>query len=125
MPEYFDISFITEKIKYDKDFIATCLSNEFNLQEGENNIQESKYALLAHKNIVLSTYQDVDADFLEFCISIPRVIFHRKSFDHELKQLTSFVTDCFKVCQVIEFALCGYETNSYHIWQLSMAIISY
>lgn len=119
MPEYFDISLIINRTKDQESFVAKCLLDKLHLDEGENNIGESKYALLAHKKTILGIYQDDNVDFQEICISIPDFVFHKKTFDQELNQVTSFVEECFKLCDGIKLVVCGYETNAYLIWNLS------
>jgi hypothetical protein len=107
MPEYFDISLITEKRKDYINSIRKCLLEKFNLEEGEN---ESN--LFGGKKVLVSFLED-DLDFKEVLVSVPEHIFHRETFEQELKTLTLFINDFFLCCEDAQFAFCSYELNGY------------
>ena len=107
MPEYFDISLIVNKRNNSGNKICNFLK-KMNLSEGEN---ESEY--FENRKIIVSIFDYEDTDFYEICIGIPEQIYHKEVFENELKQLTSFIHECLKHNNFIQYALCGFELNGY------------
>ncbi len=113
MPEYFEISFISKKIA-PKEKISDLFLTRIHLQEGENYLIHSDYALMQKKNILFHIYEYDDTDYLESTISIPEMKFYKKSFDRELEEIKKIVLACSQF-YTFEFAVCSYEMNSYFI----------
>jgi hypothetical protein len=107
MPEYFDMSFITEKTSISQSEMKNCLGT-FGLIEGENRTK-----LFGGRQVIVSFFEDEETDFEETSIGLPDQKFHKESFDDELKEITNFINQCFKSNCNIKYALCGYEINGY------------
>lgn len=107
MPEYFDISIIARKTT--KDIITKCFKH-FHLIEGENEIKH-----FGSKKILLSYFENEEADFYEITFGFPDQVFYRDLFEQQLKPFTSFIQEWFDYNEEILFALCSYELNGYLI----------
>ncbi len=116
MPEYFDISLIIGKSELQKQQLQDFLLHTFNLHEEENDSLRNEIS--AFKNVILTIYESEEINFIEFGISIPKCVFHKKSFDREFNPIDLFITRCLKECKFIRFALCSYEMNAYYIGKL-------
>lgn len=115
MPEYFEISFIAKAIEpKQKEKLQNLFLNNIYLRKGENYLIESDYSLLRQRNVLFHTYQNDDTDYIESTISIPNVVFYKKSFENEFMIIEKLVKDCFKMYP-FDYALCSYEMNSYFI----------
>lgn len=108
MPEYFNISIIARKTDTSKETLNGCLIEKFGLSEGEN-----KAEFFEKKEVLVSYFDDENADFIEICISISEQIFHKDTFQDELNVFTSFNNICFEYSKELLFALCSYELNGY------------
>ena len=107
MPEYFDISFIAPGTSSSRYEMESCL-NYVGLSEGENVTK-----LFSGRQIIATIIDDSEADFEELSIGIANQVFHKKTFEKEIEELTSFVNHCFEYNANLKYALCSYELNGY------------
>lgn len=123
MPEYFDISFISKKNECNKESMEQFLIEHFSLYSGENNrdsiFNKDSYPELAGKEIIVGIYEYEEVDFIEFSISIPEYAFHKEKLEEELKPIDDFIQYCLNLNKKIEYVICSYEMNSYHLSQVT------
>jgi len=109
MPEYFDISLIAPKTRSSRSEIELCL-NKIGLSEGENTSK-----IFSGKQILVSIIDVDGCDFEELSIGLPGQVFHKDTFEEDLKKLTIFINCLFKYNGSFNYALCSYELNGYLI----------
>lgn len=107
MAEYFDISLISKKSPSSKTEMESCLK-QYGLTEGENRMD-----LFGNGQIIVTFIDSSETNFEEVCVGIPRQVFHRSSFDEEIKVYTGFINGCFETNRNLEYAVCSYELNGY------------
>ncbi len=109
MAEYFDISLILKKGAFSKERVFNFLE-QFGLLKGEN-----ETAYFEGRKVVVSSFEDEEADFHEISIGFSEQNFHEDSFEEELKPFTALINKCFEFSNDIIYALCSYELNGYLI----------
>jgi len=107
MPEFFDITFISQKSKYSKSKIDACL------EDLKLNVGENITTLRPKQKILASIISSHETDFEELIISISNQVFRKSTIDSDLQKLTAFVNPFFSLNGDFEYALCSYELNGY------------
>lgn len=113
MADYFEISLLSKKKPLKNSDTASLVKSEFNLQEGKNDINDSRYLALKQKTVLFSVLDDEETDYTEITVGFHKQVFHRHSFEKEISLFSVFVDNCFKLDDRILYALASYELNGY------------
>jgi len=112
-----EISFIYKKSDDTQRQLFKFLEEKYNLIEGINVISIFKNSEI-RVFLVENEDEDEEAEFDEVCVSISDQIFHKDTFEDELKKFTDFINCCFENNTNLEYAVCSFLSNSYFLGEV-------
>lgn len=120
MAEYFEITFILDKEKAEKEKSVNKIHEVLDLCYSENIIKKHKYQLFSNQEVFFDVFPFEDEneelhydDFLECRVSFTGMTVTPKNLDEKIHLLSYIIGDCLKVSESIVFAMCMYE-GTYH-----------
>jgi len=115
MPEHFCVSFLAAKSDVILNRMKRIFTDELGIPRGKSFMEKGEFLVLRNKKVALFFYDNEKTDYVEVLIGFPYQLFHKKSFDKEIKALSQFVDFCFGLSDEILYALCSYESNAYFL----------
>lgn len=120
MADFFEITFILNKEKAEKENSENKLQKVLDLCYLGNKIKKHKYQLFRNQKVFFEIFPFDDEDeelyyndFLELRISFTGMIVTPINLKEKIKLLACVIGDCLKVSEAIVFAICMYE-GAYH-----------
>ena len=109
MPERFCISFLVAKSEENLNEMKRIFNDELGIPRGKSFVGESDFLMLRNRKVGLFFYDyaDEEIDYIEVLIGFPYQLFHKESFDREVKALSQFVDFCFGLSNEILYAWHG------------------
>jgi len=121
MPEYFDISLLSERVKNNSS-IEDMFQKQFNLHMGKNFLKNSTWEIFNNKEVLISKYEFDECEYVEYTLSFPEQVFHKKAFSREIEPFIKFIGACLNSNKNIKIGLGSYELNGYLLSQIKTLI---